>query len=99
MNHHTFILDGDNIRHGLNKDLGFSEVDRIENIRRVGEVAKLMADAGLIVITALISPFEAERQMVREMMKPEFIEVFINTPLHSKHEMLKAYTQKHAQVD
>ena len=82
MNRHTFLLDGDNIRHGLNKDLGFSEADRIENIRRVGEVAKLMADAGLIVITSLISPFESERQMVRKMMKPgEFIEVFINTPL------------------
>lgn len=81
MNHHTFLLDGDNIRHGLNKDLGFSKVDRIENIRRVGEVAKLMADAGLIVITALISPYESERQMVRQMMKPgEFIEVFIDTP-------------------
>jgi bifunctional enzyme CysN/CysC len=82
MNRHTFLLDGDNIRHGLNKDLGFTEADRIENIRRVGEVAKLMADAGLIVITAFISPFESERQMVRKMMKPgEFIEVFINTPL------------------
>ncbi len=83
MNRHTFLLDGDNIRHGLNKDLGFTEVDRIENIRRVGEVAKLMTDAGLIVITAFISPFESERQIVRKMMSPgEFIEVFINTPLH-----------------
>ena len=82
MNRHTFLLDGDNVRHGLNKDLGFTEADRIENIRRVGEVAKLMTDAGLIVITAFISPFRAERQMVREMMAAgEFIEVFIDTSL------------------
>ncbi|MFM9851410.1 MAG: sulfate adenylyltransferase subunit CysN [Sphingomonadaceae bacterium] len=82
MNRHTFLLDGDNVRHGLNKDLGFTEADRIENIRRVGEVAKLMADAGLIVITAFISPFRAEREMVRAMLPPgEFIEVFIDTPL------------------
>jgi bifunctional enzyme CysN/CysC len=82
MNRHTFLLDGDNVRHGLNKDLGFTEADRIENIRRVGEVAKLMTDAGLIVITAFISPFRAEREMVRAMMRPgEFVEVFIDTPL------------------
>ena len=82
MNHHTFLLDGDNVRHGLNKDLGFTDADRIENIRRVGEVAKLMTDAGLIVITAFISPFRSEREMVRNMMAPgEFIEVFIDTPL------------------
>ncbi len=82
MNRHTFLLDGDNVRHGLNKDLGFTEADRIENIRRVGEVAKLMADSGLIVITAFISPFRAEREMVRAMLPPgEFIEVFIDTPL------------------
>jgi bifunctional enzyme CysN/CysC len=82
MNRHTFLLDGDNVRHGLNKDLGFTEADRIENIRRVGEVARLMTDSGLIVITAFISPFRAERQMVREMLPPgEFIEVFIDTPL------------------
>ena len=82
MNRHTFLLDGDNVRHGLNKDLGFTDTDRIENIRRVGEVAKLMADAGLIVITAFISPFRAERQMVRDMLPDgEFIEVFIDTPL------------------
>jgi bifunctional enzyme CysN/CysC len=82
MNRHTFLLDGDNVRHGLNKDLGFTEADRIENIRRVGEVAKLMADAGLIVVTAFISPFRAERQMVRDMMpEGEFIEIFIDTPL------------------
>ncbi len=82
MNRHTFLLDGDNVRHGLNKDLGFTDADRIENIRRVGEVAKLMTDAGLIVITAFISPFRAERQMVREMMAPgEFYEIFIDTPL------------------
>ncbi|WP_374414081.1 sulfate adenylyltransferase subunit CysN [Novosphingobium colocasiae] len=82
MNRHTFLLDGDNVRHGLNKDLGFTEADRIENIRRVGEVSKLMADAGLIVITAFISPFKADRDMVRSMLPDgEFIEVFIDTPL------------------
>ena len=82
MNRHTFLLDGDNVRHGLNKDLGFTEADRVENIRRVGEVAKLMTDAGLIVITAFISPFRSERDMVRAMMQPgEFVEVFVDTPL------------------
>ena len=82
MNRHTFLLDGDNIRHGLNKDLGFTEADRIENIRRVGEVAKLMADAGLIVLTAFISPFRAERDMVRAMLpEGEFVEIFVDTPL------------------
>ncbi len=82
MNRHTFLLDGDNVRHGLNKDLGFTEADRIENVRRVGEVARLMTDAGLIVITAFISPFRSEREMVRQMMEPgEFVEVFIDTPL------------------
>jgi bifunctional enzyme CysN/CysC len=79
---HSFLLDGDNVRHGLNKDLGFTEADRIENIRRVGEVAKLMTNAGLIVLTAFISPFRAERGMVRSMMPAgEFIEIFIDTPL------------------
>ena len=82
MNRHTFLLDGDNVRHGLNKDLGFTDADRVENIRRVGEVAKLMTDAGLIVITAFISPFREERDMVRGMMQPgEFVEVFVDTPL------------------
>jgi bifunctional enzyme CysN/CysC len=82
MNRHTFLLDGDNVRHGLNKDLGFTDADRVENIRRVGEVARLMTDAGLIVITAFISPFRAERQMVRDMIAAgEFIEVFVDTPL------------------
>jgi bifunctional enzyme CysN/CysC len=82
MNRHTFLLDGDNVRHGLNKDLGFTEADRIENIRRVAEVAKLMTDSGLIVITAFISPFQAERDLVRSMLpEGEFIEVFIDTPL------------------
>ena len=82
MNRHTFLLDGDNVRHGLNKDLGFTDADRVENIRRVGEVAKLMTDAGLIVITAFISPFRAERDMVRAMMQPgEFVEVHIDTTL------------------
>jgi len=79
---HTFLLDGDNVRHGLNRDLGFTEADRIENIRRVGEVARLMVDAGLIVLTAFISPFRAERHMVRRMIpEGEFIEVFVDTPL------------------
>ena len=79
---HTFLLDGDNVRHGLNRDLGFTEADRIENIRRVGEVARLMSDAGLIVLTAFISPFRAERQMVRQMIpEGEFFEIFIDTPL------------------
>ncbi|CAN1503568.1 CysN GTPases - Sulfate adenylate transferase subunit 1 [Sphingomonadaceae bacterium] len=79
---HSFLLDGDNIRHGLNKDLGFTDADRIENIRRVGEVAKLMTDAGLIVLTAFISPFRAEREMVRAMLpNGEFAEIFVDTPL------------------
>ena len=82
MNRHTFLLDGDNVRHGLNKDLGFTEADRIENIRRVGEVAKLMVDAGLIVLTAFISPFRAERDMVRQMIPAgEFVEIYVDTPL------------------
>ncbi|WP_428150455.1 sulfate adenylyltransferase subunit CysN [Brevundimonas sp.] len=79
---HTCLLDGDNVRHGLNRDLGFTEEDRVENIRRVAEVAKLMADAGLIVITAFISPFRAERRMARELMaEGEFLEVFVDAPL------------------
>lgn len=79
---HTYLLDGDNIRHGLNRDLGFTEVDRVENIRRVAEVAKLMVDAGLIVIASFISPFHAERQMARQLFSTrEFIEVFVDTPL------------------
>lgn len=82
MGKHTYLLDGDNVRHGLNKDLGFTDADRVENIRRVGEVSSLMVDAGLIVLTAFISPFRAERQMVREMVgEGEFIEVFVDTPL------------------
>ena len=79
---HTYLLDGDNVRHGLNKDLGFTEADRVENIRRVAEVARLMADAGLIVLVSFISPFRAERRMAREMMaEGEFLEVFVDTPL------------------
>ncbi|WP_210358893.1 sulfate adenylyltransferase subunit CysN [Sphingomonas beigongshangi] len=79
---HSFLLDGDNIRHGLNRDLGFADADRIENIRRVGEVAKLMCDAGLIVLTAFISPFRAEREMVRSLLPAgEFVEIFVDTPL------------------
>jgi bifunctional enzyme CysN/CysC len=82
MNRHTFLLDGDNVRHGLNRDLGFTDADRVENIRRVGEVAKLMSDAGLIVITAFISPFRSEREMVRHMIAAgEFFEIHIDTPL------------------
>jgi bifunctional enzyme CysN/CysC len=80
--HHTYMLDGDNLRHGLNHDLGFTAADRVENIRRVGEVAKLFVDAGLIVLCAFISPFRAERQMVRELVQgEEFIEIFVDTPL------------------
>ena len=79
---HTMLLDGDNVRHGLNRDLGFTDADRVENIRRVGEVAKLMTEAGLIVLCSFISPFRAERQMVRELIHPtEFIEIFVDTPL------------------
>ena len=79
---HTYILDGDNVRHGLNRDLGFTEADRVENIRRVAEVAKLLVDAGLIVIVAFISPYRAERQFARNLFDPgEFIEVFVDTPL------------------
>ena len=79
---HTYLLDGDNIRHGLNKDLGFTAADRVENIRRVAEVSKLMVDAGLIVITAFISPFRAERAMARALFEPgEFIEIFVDSPL------------------
>ncbi len=82
MGHHTYLLDGDNIRHGLNKDLGFTDGDRVENIRRISEVGKLMVDAGLIVISAFISPFRSERDMAREMVeKGEFIEIHVNTPL------------------
>ncbi|RJG47588.1 adenylyl-sulfate kinase [Motilimonas pumila] len=82
MNAHTYLLDGDNVRHGLCGDLGFSDEDRKENIRRVGEVAKLMVDAGLLVLTAFISPHRAERQLVRDLLPDaEFIEVFVDVPL------------------
>jgi len=82
MGHHTYLLDGDNVRHGLNRDLGFTDADRVENIRRVAEVSKLMADAGLIVLVSFISPFRAERRMARDMLEPgEFIEVHVDTPL------------------
>ena len=78
----TYILDGDNVRHGLNSDLGFKDADRVENIRRIGEVAKLMVDAGVVVLTAFISPFQAERAMVRELFEDgEFTEIFVDTPL------------------
>ena len=79
---HTYILDGDNVRHGMNRDLGFTDADRVENIRRVAEMAKLMVDAGLVVIVSFISPFRAERDMARGLFDPgEFAEVFIDTPL------------------
>ena len=82
LGHHTYLLDGDNVRHGLNKDLGFTDADRVENIRRVAEVAKLMVDAGLIVLTAFISPFKSERRMARGLVEAgEFVEVFVDTPL------------------
>ncbi len=82
LNYKTYLLDGDNIRHGLNSDLGFSDANRIENIRRIGEVAKLFVDSGMIVITAFISPFQKERDFVRNLVnKDEFIEVFIDTPI------------------
>lgn len=80
--YHTYLLDGDNVRHGLCQDLGFSNADRRENIRRVGEVAKLMTDAGLIVLSAFISPFRAERQLVQDLFAPaDFFEVYVDTPL------------------
>ena len=76
------LLDGDNVRHGLNRDLGFTEADRVENIRRAGEVAKLMVESGLIVLCSFISPYRAERDMVRRLVAPgEFIEVFVDTPI------------------
>ena len=79
---HTYSLDGDNLRHGLNRDLGFTAQDRVENIRRVGEVARLMVDAGLIVLASFISPFRAERQMVRDLLGAgEFVEIYVETPL------------------
>jgi len=82
LNKHSYLLDGDNVRHGLNKDLGFSDTDRVENIRRIGEVAKLFVDAGSIVLTAFISPFIVDRQQVRDLMdEGQFLEVFIDTPL------------------
>lgn len=78
----TYLLDGDNIRHGLNKDLGFTDIDRVENIRRIGEVAKLFVDAGIIVLSAFISPFKSDRQIVRSLVgHDEFIEIFVNTPI------------------
>jgi bifunctional enzyme CysN/CysC len=80
--HHTMLLDGDNLRHGLNRDLGFTEADRVENIRRAGEVAKILVDAGLIVLCSFISPYRAERDMVRGLVSDgEFVEVFVDTPI------------------
>lgn len=79
---HTYLLDGDNIRMGLNRDLGFTQIDRVENIRRIAEVSRLMVDAGLIVLVSFISPFRNERQMARQLFTPgEFLEVFVDTPL------------------
>jgi bifunctional enzyme CysN/CysC len=80
--HHTMLLDGDNVRHGLNRDLGFSDADRVENIRRVGEVAKLFVESGTIVLCSFISPFEAERSLIRSLVEPgEFVEIFVDTPI------------------
>ena len=82
--YHTFLLDGDNVRHGLNKDLGFSDEGRVENIRRIGEVSKLFTDAGVIVLSAFISPFTTDRRLVRNLFPAgEFIEVFMDTPLQT----------------
>jgi bifunctional enzyme CysN/CysC len=82
MGRHTYLLDGDNVRHGLNRDLGFTDADRVENIRRVGEAAKLFVDAGLIVLVSFISPFRSERRMARELLgQGEFIEIFVDTPI------------------
>ncbi|MBW7470466.1 adenylyl-sulfate kinase [Marinobacter sp. M216] len=82
--YHTFLLDGDNVRHGLNRDLGFSDADRVENIRRIGEVSKLFADAGLIVLSAFISPFTSDRRLVRNLFPAgEFVEVFMDTPIET----------------
>jgi adenylyl-sulfate kinase len=82
LGHHTYLLDGDNVRHGLNKDLGFGDADRVENIRRIGEMSKLFADAGLIVLSAFISPFRSDRKMVRELVSEgEFVEIHMATPL------------------
>ena len=82
MGHHSYLLDGDNVRHGLNKDLGFSPSDRVENIRRIGEVAKLFVDSGQIAITAFISPYKADRQMVRQLVAAdEFVEIYVKTSL------------------
>lgn len=80
--HHTYLLDGDNVRHGLNRDLGFGDADRVENIRRIGELSKLFADAGLIVLSAFISPFRSDRRMVRDLIPSgEFVEIFMDTPI------------------
>jgi len=79
---HTYTLDGDNVRHGLNRDLGFTKEDRVENIRRIGEIARLMVDAGLITMASFISPYRTERQMARDLLEEhEFVEIFVNTPL------------------
>ena len=82
MGHHTYTLDGDNVRHGLSRDLGFTDADRVENIRRIAEVAKLFVDAGLLVMVSFISPFRAERRMARGLLGPdEFLEIFVDTPI------------------
>lgn len=96
LGYHTYLLDGDNVRHGLCSDLGFSEQDRRENIRRIGELAKLMADAGLIVLSAFISPHRAERKLVRDLLpEGEFIEVYVNASLEvCEGRILRVYTVK-----
>ncbi|MFZ4539955.1 adenylyl-sulfate kinase, partial [Propionivibrio sp.] len=93
---HTYLLDGDNVRHGLNRNLGFTEADRVENIRRVAEVARLMVDAGLIVLVSLISPFESERRKARQLFDAgEFVEVFVDTPLEEceRHDVKGLYAK------
>ena len=97
---HSYILDGDNIRNGLNKDLVFSDVDRVENIRRVAEVAKLMSDAGLIVLVSFISPFASEREMVRSLLdEGEMVEIFVDTPqAFASREIQKVFILKRVQV-
>ena len=93
----TYLLDGDNVRHGLNKDLGFTDADRVENIRRIGEVAKLMVDAGLIVLVSFISPFRSERRMARDLLdESEFVEVYVNTPLVVAEERIQRASTRQA---
>ena len=97
MNFHTMLLDGDNVRHGLNKDLGFTDQDRIENVRRITEVAKLMTEAGLITLVSFISPFRSDRNLAREVIdKNEFIEIHVDVSIEeAEKEIQKVYIKKH----